>query len=413
MSRLIFTERGRVLLHANEEIARWRWARKLLRVGQQVERAELWLFVRPYPGCKHPHKIEINEKPAATIRAEPKAESSWQWRRVPIARGVLRRGVNEILVRCDSAAMNSWMLGIENGHANPKSFLSTDRGRTWQNKSMGASGVLRGEYLIRLRADGDSLRDPPPPQIVYENRKHPRVRELRELIPASIRRMSDPWRQVLALRTWVTQSWKYEAFGRSYSPPDPWTVLAWKRDNWGHGYENPIAMCVHYGMVFTSLAAALGHDARGFAITQDVNSPHGHFMTEIWDKRHKKWIAHDASYDLHYGTDQPMSATELADTSRRNNLRDAMRRGPGFTSNDPRLLQILNQQLKTGKSFAHVGIWRLNDLISNPSSAPPSHGSVNYCETDFVWYVPVGEDRLEMFPYHTGDREYFALPASR
>lgn len=408
MSRLIFTERGRVLLHANEEIARWRWARKLLRVPTKSGRADLWLFVRPYPICEHPLKVQVNGKLAGTVRADAKAGSSWQWRRVPVA---VKAGMNEIIVRCDSPAMNAWMLGIENGHANPKSFLSFDRGRTWQNQSMGASGVLRGEYLIRIRMHHD--RDVRPPKIIYENPKHPRVRELRELVPASIRKIVDPWRQVLALRTWVTRAWTYEAFGRSYSPHDPRTVLAWKQANWGHGYENPIAMCVHYGFVFSSLAAALGHDARGVAITQDVNSPHGHFMTEVWDKRLKKWIAHDASYDLHYETDLPMSAIELADQSRRSELHEFMSRGPGFTSSDPRLLQILDEQLKTGKSFRHVGVWRFNDVISNPPSAPPSHGSVNYCETDFVWYVPAGEDGLEMFPYRTSDRAYFSRGAMR
>jgi hypothetical protein len=412
MSRLFFTERGRVLLHANEEIGRWRWARKLLRVSKPVEQAELWLFVRPFPGSNAPLQIIVNRKTIASVRPQ-RNETAWQWRRVKLPARILRAGENEIIVRCDSPAMNAWMLGIEAGHANPASFLSVDRGESWSNRNMGAAVVLRGEYLIRLRAGGEQLRDLRPPSIVYENRVHPRVRELASLIPASIRNMRGPWRQVLALRTWVTRAWKYEAYGRCYAPWDPWTVLAWKRANWGHGYENPIAMCVHYGMVFTSLASALGHVARGITITQDVNSPHGHFMTEIWSDQLAKWIAHDASYDLHYELEQPLSIVELAHEARSNCFQPEMRRGSGFTSKDPRLLQILREQLKTGRSFANVGVWRLNDVISQPSGAAPSHGSVNYCETDFVWYAGANDRATAMFPYRTSDRSYFARAPKR
>jgi hypothetical protein len=413
MSRLFFTERGRILLHANEEIARRRWARKLLRVDRQPSSAQLWLFVRSYPGNREPLRIDVNGKRVGVLKADAGAESAWQWRDVPLRSDAIHRGVNEVVLRSESAAMNSWMLGIEPGHSNPKSFLSFDRGGSWQNENLGATGVLRGEYLIRLRGD-DDRREPALPKVVYENPKHPGKRELAQLVPESIRAMRDRWRQVLALRTWVVSAWTYEAFGRSYSPHDPATVLAWKRDNWGHGYENPIAMCVHYGFVLSSLATALGHASRGVAITQDVNSPHGHFMTEIWDDRRKKWVAHDASYDLHYEIDHPLSAIELADEAREKSFRAKQRRGPGFTSNDPRLLAILNEQLITGRSFRHVGVWRSNDIISNPPSAPPSHGSLNYCETDFIWYLPSGDDNeLAMFPYRTSDRGYFARPPKR
>ena len=134
---------------------------------------------------------------------------------------------------------------------------------------------------------------------------------------------------------------------------------------------------------------------------------------EIWDRDLGKWIAHDASYDLHYEIDRPLSAIELADEARTQRFGASMKRGPGFRSKDKRLLQILSRQLRTGKSFTHAGVWRLNNLISDPSSAPPSHGSVTYCEADFVWYLPAGADELAMFPYRTSDRDYFARPAQR
>jgi hypothetical protein len=286
---------------------------------------------------------------------------------------------------------------------------------------MGASSVLRGEYLVRLRVNARELRDPPPPRILYEDARHPRVRELRELVPARIRAIRDPFQQVLTLRTWVARAWTYEAFGSIYAPWDPATVLAWTRGGWGHGRPRPIAMCVHYGMVFATLASALGHAARGLAITENINGPNGHFMTEIWDRDRGRWVAHDPNFDLHYrdgggsrSGGEPMSGVELADAARAGTLTgSAMVRGGGFRSDCPRLNGLLRSKLATGKSFAAVGVWRCNDVISRPASAPPSHGSVIYCETDLVWYAPASAPvaaAMGMFPYRTTSRGYFAAP---
>jgi hypothetical protein len=273
------------------------------------------------------------------------------------------------------------------------------------------------------------------PPVIYEDVSHPRLREVRELIPARIRTMRDPWAQVLSLRTWLAQAWIYEAFGSSYSPWDPATVLAWTKGNWGHGRARPIAMCVHYGITFTSLAAALGHRSRGLVITESVNGPCGHFMSEIWDKARGKWVTHDPNFDLHYEDERgvPLSGVELADRARTRRVKSVkgtvrtvkenvtpkpwtarIHRGPGFTSDCPRLNGLLNDKLATGDSFAVVGVWRLNNVIAEPASAPPNHGSVVYGETDFIWYAPGGDiSGTEMFPHHVSDRAFFEAPPPR
>jgi hypothetical protein len=414
--RLFFTESGRMMLHANEEIARWRWARKVLRLpaGAAEARADVWICAAAYPGSRQPLEVRVNGRRSVRLAPQREGTGAWAWRRIALPAGALRGGDNHIELSCDAPAMNAWMLGIENSHRRPASFLSTDRGRTWRNASMGASGVLCGEYLVRLRVHGCGLRDRPAPPIEYENANHPRVRELRALVPAHIRNTRDPWKQVLALRTWVARAWTYEAFGRNYSPWDAWTVLAWTRGGWGHGRAQPIAMCVHYGMIFASLAAALGHAARGIAVTQDINGPHGHFMAEIWDRDREKWIAHDPNFDLHYEQDQPLSAIELADRARAGESKASdMRRGAGFTSDCPRLNHLLNNELARGECFANVAVWRRNDIVSDPAAAPPNHGSVIYSETDLVWYAPVGSSVAPMFPYRVSDRDYFAQPPRR
>src|SRR4051794_33202189 len=99
MSRLFFNETGRMLLHANEEIARWRWARKRLRLPAMkpngAAKAELWLCVRSYPGNRAPLLVEVNGRAVASLRPRADASaSSWEWRGVALNSGVLRRGDN-------------------------------------------------------------------------------------------------------------------------------------------------------------------------------------------------------------------------------------------------------------------------------------------------------------------------------
>jgi hypothetical protein len=400
-----------MLLHANEEIARWRTPRKILRLPAAAANApaEVWLCLCEYPGNDRPLEVRINGRRAGSILPQSAQAGAWQWRKVPLRRAMVGAGSNEIILGCDSPAMNAWMLAVEAGHRNPSSALSTDRGRTW-SENVGVGGRLRGEYLIRARVDDPKLAEQRVPAIVYEDQRRPRVRELRNLVPANIQRIGNPWKQVLALRTWVARAWTYEAFGNNYAPWDPWTVLAWKRADWGHGHPRPIAMCVHYGMVMSALATALGHPARGLAITEDINGPNGHFMCEIWDHARGKWIAHDPKYDLQYEDEHgPMSGIELAERARAGrSSRADIRQGAGFTSDCPRLHKLLDEKLATGQAFNNLAIWRQNNYISDPAAAPPNHGSVIYCETDLVWHQPEGDATVApMFPYRAGG-EYFS-----
>lgn len=420
MGRTFATETGRMMLHANEEISRWRAAKKILRLPRAAgkSRGRIWLCVCEYPRNDKPLEISVNGRRAGKITASTNGQAgAWAWRSVDVRRGVLRAGANEIIVRCDSPATNAWMLGIENGcNARPASALSTDRQRTWRSNHMGICGVLAGEYLIRARLEGPQLTEARLPPLVYEQPNHPRVRELRDLVPQRIRAMRDRWDQVLALRNWVARAWTYEAFGRQYAPWDPGTVLAWKKNNWGHGQKQPIAMCVHYGMVFCSLAAALGHVCRGVAVTESINGPNGHFMAEIWDRQRHKWIAHDPNFDLHYEDENgPMSLVQLADRFRAGrSAASDIRQGGGFTSQCPRLKGLLQSKLATGQAFAKTAVWRRNDVISDTTAAPPNHGSVIYCETDLVWYsLDKNGPVAEMFPYRASANYFDAPPPTK
>ena len=407
---LFLNERGRVLLFNNEEISRWRWAKKQFELPPAVTgaKADVWALLQMYESNRAPLEVFVNGKPLGRIEPDSSLTPSLIWSKIEIPTGRLVAGTNAIEFRCQSPAMNAWILGIEPGHRDPRSVLSTDRGGSWRNHDMGVHNVLRGEYVVRLRSHAEGLRDPAPPKIVYEDPSHARVRESLELIPPEIRKMSDAWEQLLALRKWVAKSWGHKASGPIYTPWDPWTILDWAQADRGQGREGTICMCMHFATLFAALAAALGHRARGVVITDDLDKPTGHFMAEVWDKRLGQWVLHDPNFDVHYADGKPLSAIELAVRSHQGRtLNDWLVMGEGMPKGPPLLLEIFKDYFVSGKSFRLTGLWSRNDYVSHPAAAPPSHGAVSYCEPEIVWYNPPGMDLAPMFPYRVRDREYF------
>ncbi len=411
---LFLTERGRVLLHNNEEISRWRRAKKRLRLPAAAARAgaDLWILLQMYEGNRAPLEVFLNGAPLARIEPDASLTPCPIWSRVEVSPGRLLEGANDFELRASSSAMNSWMVCLEPGHRDPESFISTDGGASWRNHDMGVYNVLRGEYVIRLRSCAEPLRDPPPPPLVYEDPSHPRVKESLELVPAGIRGITDPWEQVLALRTWVARSWAHRASGPIYTPWDPWTILDWAKMNRGEGREDTICMCVHFATLFAALAAALGHGARCAVITEALDKQTGHFMAEVWDARLKRWILHDPNFDVHYADGEPLSMIDLARHAHQGRtFADWLVTGEGMPRGPAGLIEIFHDYFVSGKSFRLSGIWSRNDYVSDPAAAPPSHGSVSYCEPEIVWYSPAGMDLAPMFPYRVAERGYFdAMP---
>lgn len=411
---LFLTERGRVLLYHNEEISRWRQARKRLRLPAVAARAgaDLWILSQMYQENRTPLEVFHNGTPLARIEPDASLTPCPIWSRVEVPPGRLVEGVNEFELRAASPAMNSWMVCIEPGHRDPESFVSTDGGKNWRNHDMGVYNVLRGEYVMRLRSHCEELHDAPPPPVSYEDASNPRVKEALELVPAEIRGINDPWGQLLALRTWVARSWAHRASGPIYTPWDPWTILDWAKKNRGEGREDTVCMCVHFATLFAALAAALGHKARCVVISEALDKQTGHFMAEVWDARRKRWILHDPNFDVHYAGGEPLSLIDLARHSHQGRtFEDWLVTGEGMPQGPPGLIEIFYEYFVSGKSFRLSGIWSRNDYVSNPPAAPPSHGSVSYCEPEIVWYNPPGMDLVPMFPYAVADEGYFdAMP---
>lgn len=412
MGRLFHTERGRMLIHNNEELSRWRWVRKEIHLPRTAagHDAQLWLDLFEYENNATPLDVFLNGRPLAQLPAQRGEAKFWRWYNVPIPGKRLRAGSNRVELRSTSPAMNSWALGIEPGHETPGSYLSTDQGRKWRSDFMGAHNILRGEYLIRIESLSPKLKPDKPPRIIYEDPKHPRVRELLEIIPEEIRSLRDPWEQVLKLRSWQSTSWAHTGAGEAYAPWDPWTILDWTKRPMPHALRGHIAMCVHFGSMFTAMLSALGHKARSVVNTRDINSGDGHFMTEVWSKRHKKWVLHDGNIDTHYEAEGvPLSAFDLADRCDQNRLplNELIRVGPGYHRQPPHIPAFIDRLVLPGIGWKHTGVWTLNDYISHPEHAPPNHGSVTYCETDFIWYNPGNHAPAPMFPHVATDRKVF------
>ena len=60
-----------MLLHANEDLSRWRQAKKRLRISASSSSsstdadAELWVCVNEYPGNREPLNVRLNGRPAS------------------------------------------------------------------------------------------------------------------------------------------------------------------------------------------------------------------------------------------------------------------------------------------------------------------------------------------------------------
>jgi hypothetical protein len=409
MSKLFYTERGRTNGFLHEELSQWRHAKKVLNVPAAAASAPAtaWVLAIKYADSSLPMRVAINGVEQKAVQPlEP--EAIWQWVPIEIKAGTLKAGDNSIVLWCDSPAMNAWAIGIDATHPQPESFISIDAGQTWRNDAMGAHHAIIGEYIVRIRSHAESLRDGSTPGIVYGDADHPRMAALREIIPAAIRDESDPWRQTLALREFVCAAWDYHG-GQVYAPWDPMTILDWGKANRGHNQKSAVTFCVHYGATFVALATVLGRAARCVAVTGGLNSYHGHFMAEVWDERMGKWVLHDPTIDAHFEQEQPLSLFEIADLAHAGqSLVGTPRTGPAHRGPTGK---GMIKTIEAGKLFDLACVWLRNDYVSDPAIAPPAHGQVIYCETDFLWYTPkgrpVGTRDASMFPYRASDRAVF------
>jgi len=398
MSKLIYTETGRTIYIANEELSSRIHVRKLLQLpGEAKLGGTLYIYAAPHPGCELPLEVAVNGR-RSTIGA---GHSRYlHWHKLPLDATALRIGENVIELWCEALAMDGWTLGLEGGHTSPGSSLSIDGGQTWQSDHMGLYHRMSGEYVVRLRLNDPSLCDEGPPERSWEDRNCVMSEELRRLIPQEVQETDDAWERSRSLASWVAQQWTYRntSTGIDYAPWDALTILSWGKQSHGHAMPRPVVMCVHYGVVFTSAALAIGIPSRNICSTSDLNRGCGHFISEVWIEKWDKWCAIDPTADLVYVKDGvPLSSAELYPN--RDQLHALAVRGTGFEqlTVDPRI--GLDEAVQRPETYTYWSVWPRNDYLSHPELTPPSHGATAYVESDWLWHQPDDGYDLGMFPH--------------
>lgn len=408
MSRLYFSENGNVIPSLCEELTAWRRARKMLHLPVTTSPSTLHLLARAHEGTPHPLRCSVNGIELPPV--PPGGKTGYRWHSIPLRASILRDGENGFEFWTDATAMNAWSLAMEGGHAQPRSFLSNDAGRTWRNEKMGYLNALRGEYVVRVRIEEG--KNPAPPAIIWEDPACPRFESLRSLMPAEALRPGPVLPRVRALSAWLSSSWEHTAQDRAalYAPWDAETILSWGKSRAGHNDQIPIVMCVHYGAAFVSCAQAAGIPARCAILMGTPNGYDGHFVAEAWSDQHAKWIMVDPNVDaILWRNGSPLSITEIQNAG--SDLAPLIEWGPGTADQrrNPRIVKFIQDIYVTGICFRHRSLWPRADFLSHPEECPPGHGALTYCETALVWERRDLDRGFGMFPHHA-DPAYFDAP---
>ncbi len=408
MSRLFYTEEGRVMPTLCEELTTFRRARKRLALPATDAPGQVYILARPYPENAAPLRVAVNG--GEVIAIEPDRPGAYSWYEFPVSD--LRAGDNTFELWTDGTAMDGWSLAMEAGRAGTGSGVSDDGGETWRSDRMGYLNSVLGEYVVRVRlAEGE---DPPPPAMVREVAESPRLLSLRRLLPPVAKDQGPLLNRVRALSSWLASSWEHTNSLRAgqYAPWDAETLLAWAPRQVGHNGKRPVAMCVHYAAAFVSCAQAAGIPARCAVLTEAVNGFNGHFVAEVWFDEYGKWAVVDPNCDaLFIRNGVPMSMREVQAVGE--SLKTHIEYGPGteYQRTFPHMVEFARENLEKGVCFGHRSVWFRSDLLGRPEFSPPAHGSLSYCETGLVWEQRDLAAGFGMFPFF-GDDDYFdAAPA--
>jgi transglutaminase-like putative cysteine protease len=408
MSKLYFTESGHVIPTLCEELTDYRHARKILHLPGTREPARLYVLARSYPDNQLPLRLSVNGTELAGV--DPRRPDIYFWHEVVVPASLLVAGRNVFEFFTDSRAMDSWSLALENGHKEPESFVSTDCGATWRNEKLGYHNVSLGEYVVRLRlAEGE---DAPPPPLVWEDRQHPRLKRLYDMIPDAARKPGTTLERVRSLATWICTTWEYRntANATQYGPWDAETIMAWGKAQRGHNGQLPIVMCVHYAVALVSCCQAVGIPARPAVFTGSINGMNGHFTGEVWFKELEKWVMVDPTLDaVVYQQDQPLSVKEIQHLGAGLAAETEWGAGHEFQVQNPLVAAWIPSVFDKGLCFRHRSVWPRTDFLAHPELTPPGHGETAYSETGLVWEQRDLDEGFGMFP-NFGDESYFDAP---
>lgn len=405
MSKLYYSDHGFVIPTICEEVTGCRKAAKILTILGTSAPAQLFFLARPHSVQVPPLRVFVNNHQLPPVLFGG-GIPAFAWYELNIPAGILTEGQNRVEFWSEGDGMNAWTLALDCTPAeNPGSFVSLDSGMNWSSQQLGRFSRNQGEYLVRIRMqEGEDLE---PPIWVDEDFSHPRLAEIRSLLPSEVFSASNILDKIRILSSWTAQSWEYcsSAYASLYTPWDAATILAWGKAEQGQNGQRPIVMCVHYAITFITACQALGIHARASAFTEAINGFNGHFAAEVWLPDLQKWIFVDPNIDaIFYDNGQPLSVAEMHKFGP--NLSPYVVFGPGYTYQirNPSIAEFMKIYLN-GRFMKLRGLWPRADFLSHPELTPPGHGSLAYCETYFVWEP---DENLRMFPYF-GDPEYFSV----
>lgn len=409
MSGLVTNETGRIVASLGEEVNGRRHARTELAIG--AEESSLYVLARSHRADGPPLEVRIDGTPVGAIPAS--GDPVLTWRRLTLPRGAgAGAPTSSVTLSSSGNAMDAWSLGVDYTTGGGDQ-LSIDGGNTWSADRLGHLHLAPGRYVVRARVE--TAEDPQPPVHVWEDRRHPMVRDFLDQLPTEALTLSDPLTTARALSTWVCRSWRYRNTGEAtqYTPWDPPTILSWGAREQGHAGHLPVVMCVHYALVLTAACQALGIPARCAALTGSVNGFDGHFVTEVWSEPLGRWVMLDPTFDAVVITpDGPADLDTIRELG--TEVRHHVVAGPGIEDRltMPSQRTWFEENLLRGVCFRNRALWPRSDFLSRPDLAPPGHGATSYTELDLVWDERCRDNGFGMFRHFAGV-EWFNAPPAR
>lgn len=390
MSTLYASERGFAIPTASEELTFDRRVRKTFDLPATTGPGRLFILARCYPDNRQPLHVTCNGVALTPISpADPASDRGYEWIEATIPPIALRAGRNVVELWVGADAMNTWSIAVDYEGPSSWSEASDDAGISWSSDHLGYLHIGCGEYVIRIRLpEGE---DPPPPVFIHEDAGHRKLSHLRGLLPAEILAPAPTLGRIRALATWTSTRWSYrnEKQGTQYAPWDPATIIAWGRAERGHDGRLPIVMCMHYAVTFVGACLALGIQSRCVVLAHDINSPMGHFATEVWVPELDKWVFIDPNEDATFVRDQiPLSTHEIRTATEP--LADLVVWGPGhaYQARTASMRDWIANAYLTGACFRYRAVWPRTDFFGRPERTPPFHGATAYSELDLVWESP-------------------------
>ena len=169
--------------------------------------------------------------------------------------------------------------------------------------------------------------------------------------------------KLILLRDWVKRQWK----GWESGTDRPWNTF-----NILGAPVGERGMCVHFAVVFTQMALALGYNARSIIINH-------HFISEVWSRDLKKWIAMDAgpaggvrgNRNMHYELDGEILSTLEAHAAWRDGKNDQLQ----YAATNP---DDNGPMGDWADGFCRFFVPMRNNYLDVPRPAEDAHGCVQY-----------------------------------